>query len=98
MKTIWKFPLVIFDEQTVSIPEVYEWLDVQVQESRPVLWARVDPASRVTAVKICMLMTGKPAGAAEGMQYIGTCQIINIWDRYVVHVFGTPDRRPHEWL
>lgn len=50
--TVWKFPLVVIDEQFVEMPEVNQPLSVQVQSGTPCLWSLVDPESRRIKVSV----------------------------------------------
>ena len=43
MKTIWKFPLRVADQQTLSMPAGAQTLTVQMQFGVLCLWAVVDP-------------------------------------------------------
>ena len=45
VQTIWKFPLIVVDKQTVMMPEESIVLCVQMQGGNPCLWAMVDPAA-----------------------------------------------------
>ncbi len=42
-QTIWKFPLVITDSQTIEIPESAQILSCQLQHGTPCMWAIVNP-------------------------------------------------------
>jgi hypothetical protein len=76
MKTIWKFPLMMTDRQTVEIPLPAELLTVQLQGKVPhenaCLWAEVDPEGEKVRIEIAMIGTGHPV--PEGMRYISTVQ------------------------
>lgn len=84
MKSIWKFPLQITDEQTLEIPKYSEMLAVQVQNGVPCLWARVDPTASKETRKIITHGTGHQVPPATG-QYIGTYQVAG--GDLVFHVF-----------
>jgi hypothetical protein len=43
MKTIWKYKLLVEDEQTIAMPEGAEILTLQLQNREPHLWVLVDP-------------------------------------------------------
>ena len=81
-RTIWKFPLAIVCEQAITIPRVHHWLDVQVQDGTPVLWAIVNPLTAPTKVEIRMCGTGRDAPEPEDV-YLGTVQL----DSFVWHYF-----------
>jgi hypothetical protein len=46
MKTIWKYPLEITDQQSVTMPEGAKILTAQMQGRDLCLWAIVDPDAR----------------------------------------------------
>lgn len=83
MKTIWKFPLIITDHQSVPMPTGATLLDVQMQGDSPCLWALVDPKTTSrTPVHIGMRGTGQPISEPVG-NYIATFQTGPL----VFHVF-----------
>lgn len=47
MKTIWKFPLEVTDEQVLMVPKGAKLLTVQKQDGKPCLWCEVDSAQDV---------------------------------------------------
>ncbi len=85
MKSIWKFPLKVTDEQTISIPKDYQPLDVQVQNGEPCFWAKVNPESPKVELTLVTRGTGHeiPDGVVE--DYIGTYQMAG--GALVWHVF-----------
>lgn len=87
MKTIWKFPLEVTDEQVVTVPMISKFLCVQVQNERPCLWALVDPKSRMIGVQVCVYGTGNPVPDNPG-NYVGTFQLAD--GALVFHVFSVP--------
>jgi len=72
MKTIYKYPLEINDQQTVNLPSSARLLTVQVQNGVPCLWALVDTADRESPRLIQMFGTGHPSETAG--VYIATFQ------------------------
>lgn len=75
MKTIWKFPLEIEDEQEVEMPPKAELLCVQMQGQQPRLWAVVDPDTTERERRtIAIHGTGHPMAEAAG-RYLGTFQM-----------------------
>lgn len=86
MRAIWKFPLVVTDEQTVNLPKGAQALAVQVQHGQPCLWALVDPDAPIAAVGIRMHGTGHTIpDDLEGYSYIGTFQMMG--GALVFHTF-----------
>lgn len=83
MKTTWKFPLLIQDEQEIQMPIDAEILCVQTQGGSPCLWALVDDEVRTAARHIHIRGTGHSCrGVGE---YISTFQMYD--GALVYHVF-----------
>lgn len=89
MITIYKYPLIVTDEQEISMPLGAEILTVQTQNGIPCLWAKVDTSRPVDVRGIQMYGTGHPmeSGAGEGEvgKYVGTFQLHG--GSLVFHVF-----------
>lgn len=72
---ILKFPLVITDHQTISMPAGCQALCVDTQEGEAKLWVLCNPVAPYVDYQILCVGTGqeikKPVGA-----YLGTIQII----------------------
>ncbi len=82
--TIFKYPLELEDQQTVTMPMGSRVLCVQVQRGRPCLWAMVD--SEVVETEqhhIRIYGTGHPIDRHPS-RYYGTFQLK---DTLVFHVF-----------
>lgn len=76
MKTIWKFPLEMQDEQVLSVPAGAQALAVQVQAGQPCLWALVDPEAPPAMLSIRIHGTGHPiSDGLAGYEHIGTFQL-----------------------
>ena len=76
MKTIWKFPLRVDDEQIVSMPDNAHILCVQAQSGTPCLWALVNPDNPPRDRKILIAGTGHTREDLDGLvNYIGTFQM-----------------------
>lgn len=73
MKTIWKFPLSVTDEQDIMMPAGAEVLAVQEQFGMAQAWAIVDPEQPQYLVRFSIRGTGHPLGAVG--QYVGTFQM-----------------------
>lgn len=88
-KTIWKFPLLLQDSQSVSMPEEAEILTVQSQDGSLVLWAMVNPELPKVDRVFEVHGTGNPVYYdVHGLfgvlrEYIGTVQ----QPPFVWHVF-----------
>jgi hypothetical protein len=87
--TIWKYPLVVVDEQTVQMPAMATMLCVQLQQESPCLWALVDEINPKTQRRILIRGTGHDASGIVGYRYIGTFQMLE--GRLVFHVFDGGD-------
>ena len=82
--TIWKYPIqIIGGKQPILIPSPRTFLDVQMQDGKPVLWALVDPRSPKQEVNILVYGTGHtipyaPINAAiqrgGSLDHLGTVQ------------------------
>ena len=84
MKTIWKFELEVIDRQLIEMPFGAEILDIQIQQGKPCLWARVDPQAEKEKRLIITHGTGHPVSSNTG-QHIGSYQMLA--DHLVFHVF-----------
>ncbi len=83
MKTIWKFPLKVTDEQTLQIPNGAQLLTVQTQGEIPCLWALVDPNAERKPCVVQTYGTGHPI--REVGAYLSTYQMSG--GALVFHVF-----------
>lgn len=73
MKTVYKYPLFILDEQDIEMPDSANILTVQMQNGEPCLWALVDTSNHPSVRKILIRGTGHDA---DGMgRYISTFQM-----------------------
>ena len=88
MTTIWKFSLVVVDEQSIEMPYGAEILTVQMQKGIPCLWAKVDPQNKITTRKIAMHGTGHTCREDLG-KYIGSFQMHN--ENLIFHTFEVQD-------
>ena len=84
MKTIWKFPLRVDDEQMISMPDGAALLYVQTQGEVPCLWAVVDSEAPRVDRRILMRGTGHPLQGNEGRSLGG----FQLWGgKLVYHAF-----------
>ena len=85
MKTIWKYPLSVTDEQTVLIPKGSRLLTVQIQRGIPFLWAEVDTDVPKVNRLIETFGTGHAISRPNNpRRHIGTYQVE---EQLVFHVF-----------
>lgn len=73
MRTIYKYPLLILDEQEIEMPDSANLLAVQMQNGQPCLWAHVDHSLPMVVRKIAIRGTGHPADNLG--RYISTFQM-----------------------
>lgn len=86
MKTIYKYPIGITDEQTFLMPIGANILTVQVQNGNPFVWAMVDTEAPTEEVSIRVHGTGHPISDRSNLEYIGTFQSM-YGGHLVFHVF-----------
>ncbi|TNF09438.1 MAG: hypothetical protein EP323_00270 [Gammaproteobacteria bacterium] len=84
MDSIWKFELEVIDEQLIKMPAGSLTLDVQVQNGKPCLWARVNPKIEKVKRRIITHGTGHQVPETTG-DYIGSYQLQG--GALVFHVF-----------
>jgi hypothetical protein len=76
MRTIYKYPVQIEDEQTIEIPLLSKVLTVQIQHGKPYIWVAVDTDSKVVPFKFKLYGTGHPiTNDSNYSTYIGTFQL-----------------------
>ena len=85
MRTIWKFPLEIKDEQIIQMPKGSQCLSVpQFQRDVLCIWALVDPENELKDVKFHICGTGNPIPKnLDQWSFCGTVQA----GAFVWHVF-----------
>lgn len=91
VKTVWKFPLRLVDEQEVSLPDGAKILCAQVQGATLCLWALVDPDKPAATRAIRIYGTGRPIPDSDSLVYVDTFQVER--GALVFHVF---ERSPRE--
>ena len=84
MKSIWKFPLDIMDEQKVFMPEDSLILSVQVQNGVPCIWAMVDTGKPKIDRTFVIVGTGQLCDM-DSLEFIGTFQMFE--GNLVFHLF-----------
>ncbi|MCD8178085.1 MAG: hypothetical protein LUE98_11935 [Tannerellaceae bacterium] len=86
MKTIHKFPLVVTEEQTISLPKGAVLLSSQIQNGVPILWAEVDTNAEKHAVTVKMFGTGCEIPEDEWLLFCGSFQINGyVWHAYLLN-------------
>lgn len=83
MKTIYKYPIEITDEQVIEMPLGANILNVQIQNDTVNIWAMVDPKEYAVPVKLRIFGTGNPVPSGLVLRYIGTVQAAG----FVWHIF-----------
>ena len=61
MNKIYKYEIEIKDHQVLKIPQQYQILSFQCQNSRLVMWAEVDPSLPNTNLELYIVGTGHQA-------------------------------------
>jgi hypothetical protein len=77
MAAIWKYPLLITDEQVLTVPSGATPLAVGEQYGTLCLWALVDPRNKPVAQTVRIYGTGHPIEHDDGSEesYVGTVQM-----------------------
>jgi hypothetical protein len=89
--TIWKFPLGYADDViTIAMPEGAAVLHVAMQDGRPHLWARVDPAAPKVLRHFRWAGTGHNLTNDVG-EHLGTWT--QAGDQLVFHLFAMGETR-----
>jgi hypothetical protein len=83
VKTIWKFPLEVTDEQTVALKVGANIIGVQLQYGKLCMWAVVDPHEPEYFATVRVVGTGNPFPDADQCHPIGIVQ----QGSFVWHVF-----------
>lgn len=82
--TVWKYQI-RQDVTEMWVPVGAEPLHVDVQDSVPTLWMRVDPQAHRTPVTVKIVGTGQPAPNVGEADYVGTFFLAG--KTLVFHVF-----------
>jgi hypothetical protein len=85
MKAIWKYPLVITDQQEIRMPKGAEIISVQRQGEEICLWALVAAGQEIESRLILIFGTGHPIPDNLPGRFIGTVQ--HAGGRPVWHIF-----------
>ena len=84
--SVWKYPLEVTYEQTITVPEGAQFLTVQIQNEVPCLWALVNPNTPTKPCNLLIIGTGHNVEAV-GL-YLGTFQLDH--GTFIGHVFLKP--------
>ena len=83
MKTIYKYPVEIVDEQVIKFPKDAHALSAQMQGNQLCVWAMVDSDNELVERKVRIFGTGNPVDLQGNWQFLGSVQErIFVW-----HVF-----------
>lgn len=88
---IYKYPVEMKDEISISIPVGAEILCVQTQYETPCIWALVDPEAREEVRTFYLRGTGHQIDRKPGDRYIGTFQLGG--GGFIGHLFEFTDNR-----
>lgn len=78
---IYKYPLDLADQQTISMPEGAEMLSIGQSRDQIILWVMADPAAALRDYVFRIVGTGNEV--PDGLQYLGTVQ----QSTYAWHIF-----------
>lgn len=85
MNRILKYPIIPTDLFEIEMPEYARILCVQVQKTRPMIWALVDESRPMELRRFYLRGTGHPFPEADHAEYVGTFQMIE--EGLVFHLF-----------
>lgn len=74
MKTIYKYPLFLMDEQSIGIHEGAHALSAQMKGDQLFVWALVDSDAKLDSRKVRIFGTGNPVNLDGNWQFLGTVQ------------------------
>lgn len=82
---IYKYPLKVVEKQIISIPEDFQPLSLQIQNSVPVLWVKVNPTNQIKFYEILMTGTGIETDyILYKYLYLGTVQLYSfVWHYFL---------------
>ena len=85
MKTIWKFPLKMVENQSVEMPSDAKILSVQIQFEEPMMWCLVEPDKPKIFREIRIIGTGNEIERQFEGIYIDTIKVSG--GNYIFHIF-----------
>lgn len=83
---VWKYPVFISDEFSLSMPIGSKLLSVQTQFGKPQLWALVNPDVPKTDRRFRLAGSGHPIDPKWSDGYVGTWQ--DLGGSFVWHLFA----------
>lgn len=75
MTTIYKYPVQVSDEFTISMPPDAKLLTVQTQGGSPFIWALVDVGEDPVVRRFALRGTGHDCAGLGSATYVGTFQM-----------------------
>lgn len=72
MRAIWKFRLVVCDEQWITLPRDSRILCVHEQSGAPHVWAECSPTAMPDVKRVIRMAGTGPLDGSPG-KYLGTC-------------------------
>ena len=78
MKTIYKYPVQIENEQIIIMPRNAKLLTIQCQHNKPMLWALVDTAEPLEERRIRIAGTGHDCRHVQSGVHIATFQMTDV--------------------
>lgn len=86
-RVIHKYVLpIVPDRFTFWLPSDFRFLDLQVQQGAPVVWADVWPQATLIERRFQWVQTGQTA--PEQAEYLGTVQLESLLQSLVLHLYG----------
>lgn len=90
-KVIYKYKLMVVDQNLIEMPKGAIILSVQAQENEPVIWALVNPKNKLEQREFRIFGTGNPLPSdIMNFIYIGTFQIETLGGLFVGHLHELP--------
>ncbi len=87
MKTVWKYPLLPTDVQTLLVPQGATFLSTEEQAGTIVVYALVDPSAPQVPRMVEIVGTGHDAPTwADKSTFLGTVK--QMGGQYMFHVFA----------
>lgn len=84
MKTIYKYPIEITDEQTLSMPEGAQVLSAQMQGNTLCIWALVDSGNFNCDRRVRIFGTGNPVVLDGNWKFVDSVhERIFVWHVFV---------------
>ena len=84
MFKVFKYPVPANDYFYLDLPRGAKILTVQIENSRPQIWALVNPENPTETRNFCLAGTGNPMNE-KNLIYIGTFQASN--ESFIWHLF-----------